>query len=265
VANPDSRYCLLIVLPDHRYGPQRQGPPPELARPRDLQRRGKNPLIDVGTIGLIRKGAIEVRPGVERFDGQDVVFVDGIRERYDAVVLATGYRPTVAALLERASLLTDEHGNPCRSGREVAQGLYFCGFHVSPTGMLREITREAKRIATDIAGEHAGGGQPHPLQLHLSNGELGIDLAGGTQDSFEVTANDTDDPDAPSSNNHRQNFPVITSATKSNTNPFLTTITGTLNSNPNQDFVIQCFVAAPDPSGHGPPATGTVRSRLHRI
>ena len=84
------------------------------------------------------------------------MFVDGTREQYDAVVLATGYRPTVDALLERAPLLTDEHGIPCQSGREVAQGLYFCGFYVSPTGMLREIAREAKHIARDIAREHDG-------------------------------------------------------------------------------------------------------------
>ena len=89
-----------------------------------------------------------------------------------------------------------------------------------------------------------------------SNGETGIDLGGGTEDSFGVTVNDTDDPDASSSNNHRQNFPVITSAIRSNTNGF-TTISGTLNSNPNQAYTIQCFVAgrttfaAPDPSGHG--------------
>jgi indole-3-pyruvate monooxygenase len=122
----------------------------------EIERRGKIPLIDVGTIGLIRKGAIEVRPGVERFDGHDVMFVDGTRDRYDAVVPATGYRPAVDAFLEGASLLTDEHGNPCQSGREVAQGLYFCGFHVSPTGMLREIAMEAKHIARDITSEHAG-------------------------------------------------------------------------------------------------------------
>jgi hypothetical protein len=79
----------------------------------------------------------------------------------------------------------------------------------------------------------------------FANGELGIDLA-----SDEVTANDLDDPDSPSSNNRRQNFPVITSAIRSNTTGS-TTITGTLNSNPSQSFTIQCFVAAPDPSGHG--------------
>jgi titin len=95
-----------------------------------------------------------------------------------------------------------------------------------------------------------------------SNGETGIDLGGGTQDEFEVTANDTDDPDAttPDSNNHRQNFPEIISATRSIQTGF-TTITGTLNSNPNQTYTVQCFLAAPDPfsrfavtpdpSGHG--------------
>ena len=38
-----------------------------------------------------------------------------------------------------------------KSGDEVLPGLYFCGFHVSPTGMLREIAIEAKRIARSVA------------------------------------------------------------------------------------------------------------------
>jgi hypothetical protein len=85
----------------------------------------------------------------------------------------------------------------------------------------------------------------------FSNGETSIDLGGGTEDSFGVTANDEDDPDAtaPASNNHRQNFPVITSAIKFSTG--FTTISGTLNSNPGETFTVQCFVAAPDSSGHG--------------
>ena len=122
-----------------------------------IGRRGRVPLLDVGTVGLIRKGAIEVRPGAEQFDGRDVIFADGARQRYDAVVLATGYRPTVDSLLQGANRLTDERGNPRRSGHEVAEGLYLCGFHVSTTGMLREIAMEAKRIARDIDRTRAGG------------------------------------------------------------------------------------------------------------
>ena len=33
-----------------------------------------------------------MRPGIERFEGSDVVFTDGSRGTYDVVVLATGYR-----------------------------------------------------------------------------------------------------------------------------------------------------------------------------
>jgi indole-3-pyruvate monooxygenase len=37
-----------------------------------------------------------------------------------------------------------------RSEMKIVSGLYFCGFVVSPTGMLREIGIEAKWIANDI-------------------------------------------------------------------------------------------------------------------
>ncbi len=77
----------------------------------------------------------------------------------------------------------------------------------------------------------------------FSNTGLGIDLGANG-----VTNNDTDDPDTGA--NNLQNFPVITSATRDQSAGF-TTITGTLNSNPSQTYTIQCFVAVPDPSGHG--------------
>jgi hypothetical protein len=77
----------------------------------------------------------------------------------------------------------------------------------------------------------------------FANTGLGIDLG-----ASGVSNNDNDDPDTGA--NSLQNFPVIASATRSNTTGF-TTITGTLNSNPSQNFTVQCFVAAPDPSGFG--------------
>jgi indole-3-pyruvate monooxygenase len=57
-----------------------------------IRRRGRIPLVDVGTIDLIREGHIEVRPGVERFAGQEVVFTDGTRQRYDAVIPVPFYK-----------------------------------------------------------------------------------------------------------------------------------------------------------------------------
>jgi hypothetical protein len=45
--------------------------------------------------------------------------------------------------------------------------LYFCGFYVSPTGMLRAIAKEARRIAKAIkpAPSAAGSTAPPPLSL----------------------------------------------------------------------------------------------------
>jgi cation diffusion facilitator CzcD-associated flavoprotein CzcO len=108
------------------------------------------PLIDIGTIDLIKSGAITVRPGIETFTKTGVTFTDGTHLDADIVVLATGYRPRVDTFIDaRASY--DENGTPLISGHEAGvPGLYYCGYYVSPTGMLREIGIEARRIAESI-------------------------------------------------------------------------------------------------------------------
>lgn len=131
-----------------RYGLRKapQGPVTQ------IRRSARIPLIDVGTIDLIKRGHVKVRVGIERFDGDSILFTDGKREKFDAVILATGYRPRVDAFLEAASAVYDDEGTPLSSGAETPiPGLYFCGFHVAPTGMLREIAREARRISAAIA------------------------------------------------------------------------------------------------------------------
>lgn len=117
-----------------------------------IQHQARIPLIDVGTLELIQRGQIAVRPGIQRFTEDGVIFTDGTRESFDAVILATGFRPRVDAFLEQASVSYDEHGTPLVSGEETTlPGLYFCGFHVASTGMLREIGLEAHRISDSIA------------------------------------------------------------------------------------------------------------------
>jgi cation diffusion facilitator CzcD-associated flavoprotein CzcO len=114
-----------------------------------INRHGRIPLLDIGTLALVRSGAVKIRPGVERFTPGGVVFDGGAEAAYDAVVLATGFRPKVSEILEGDVL--DADGTPRTSGREAAPGLYFCGFFVSPTGMLRAIGRESAAIARAIA------------------------------------------------------------------------------------------------------------------
>ena len=117
-----------------------------------IERNARIPLIDVGTVRLIKNGEISVRPGIERFTTDGVIVTDGRQENYDAVILATGYRPRVNAFLQDGDSVYDENGTPLSSGREtMLPGLYFCGYFVSPTGMLREIAIEARRISAAIA------------------------------------------------------------------------------------------------------------------
>jgi len=109
------------------------------------------PLIDVGTLKHIKQGHITVYQGVENFSENRIKFTDGKEAQFDAVILATGYRPRVNAFLNESNVY-DENGTPLSTGREAsASGLYFCGYYVSPTGMLREIALEAKRISAEIA------------------------------------------------------------------------------------------------------------------
>ena len=111
------------------------------------------PLIDIGTMKLIRSGDVTVHGGVERFTTDGVVFDDGATAQFDAVILATGYRPRVDEFVPDPATY-DAAGTPLTTGVEsAAPGLYYCGFHVSPTGMLREIGIEARSIADAIAAQ----------------------------------------------------------------------------------------------------------------
>ena len=110
------------------------------------------PLIDIGTMKLIRDGHITVYPGVEIFSGNRIGFEDGREPEFDSVVLATGYRSRVNDFLQTTEQILDEEGTPTSTGTESpSKGLFFCGYYVSPTGMLREIGMEAKRIAKEIS------------------------------------------------------------------------------------------------------------------
>ena len=119
---------------------------------RQIAERRRIPLIDIGTVELLRRGGAGLRPGIQRFEGEQIVFSDGSKARFDAVILATGYQPSFHRFLAEKDRAIDDAGVPESSGRPTSlPGLYFCGFYVSPTGMLREIASEAKSLARHIA------------------------------------------------------------------------------------------------------------------
>ena len=76
--------------------------------------------------------------------------MDGAHAGYDAVVAATGYRTGLERLLPQPGLV-DPHGYPyVHGGRPAAPGLYFLGFSVTLGGALRDLSKEARRVARSL-------------------------------------------------------------------------------------------------------------------
>lgn len=135
-----------------RYGIQT----PRVGPVSQVQKLGKVPLIDIGTLDLIKQGKIEVVGAIDRYVEDGVVLEAGGRVACDVVLCATGYRAALERFLPDAPRLVDERGYPRWFGREaIIPGLYFVGFRNPIDGFLHDVAREALRVADDIAAKQA--------------------------------------------------------------------------------------------------------------
>jgi cation diffusion facilitator CzcD-associated flavoprotein CzcO len=108
------------------------------------------PVIGLDFLRLARAGAIGIRPGIQSFRPDAVVFADGRAEFYDVVMFATGYRPALDYL--DGMLTLDGGGWPARDGvRSTDQpNLYFVGMQYDIRGTLFNIANEAPLAARQI-------------------------------------------------------------------------------------------------------------------
>ena len=83
---------------------------------------------------------------------EDGSFEDGSFRGLDAIVLATGFRSGLERFLRVSNSVRHSGAGKRRDGTIGEAGLYFCGFFVSATGMLRDIGFDARLIARHIAG-----------------------------------------------------------------------------------------------------------------
>ncbi|WP_030787625.1 flavin-containing monooxygenase [Streptomyces sp. NRRL S-920] len=116
-------------------------------------RQGAIPVQDVGLIDAVRKGRVEPVAAVDSFEDGKVVLADGSRIGPDTVIAATGYRRALESLVGDLGIL-DARGNPTAHGPRPpkrAPGLYFTGFTNPISGMLRELAKDARKIAKAIA------------------------------------------------------------------------------------------------------------------
>ena len=130
-----------LGLKKSAYGPMEQ-----------IEKQKRIPLLDIGTIKLIREGFIKVYGDIVRIDHNTIHFEDNKQADFDAIVLGTGYDHKLDRFLDICSNRINDLNNPIAKQNYFGKdGLYFCGFYVSPNGMLREIAIEANIIASDIA------------------------------------------------------------------------------------------------------------------
>ncbi|CAM8967500.1 unnamed protein product [Rhodiola kirilowii] len=116
---------------------------------------GKTPVLDVGTIGMIRSGHVQVRSGIRRLKQYAVEFVDGRVENYDAIILATGYKSNVPSWLKDGRHMFNEKDglpkSPFPNAWKGEHGLYAVGF--TKRGLLGA-SIDARKIAEDIARQN---------------------------------------------------------------------------------------------------------------
>lgn len=130
-------------------------PPSPYAPSEQLRRFGKVPVIDIGTIDLIKQRKVTILPDIQRFNEDSVTFVNGQTEPFEAIIACTGYRARVEDFVENAQPLLNERGYP-RSlwfEDEAHRGLYFCGFSTPLSGILRNIKMDSEQIAKHIQQE----------------------------------------------------------------------------------------------------------------
>lgn len=124
-------------------------------------RQGAIPVQDVGLLRAVRKGRVEPVAALESFDGDAVRLADGSALTPDVVIAATGYRRGLEDLVGHLGVL-DDRGRPLAHGRRTrpeAPGLYFTGYTNPLSGMLRELARDADRIARAVARAQAKRGK----------------------------------------------------------------------------------------------------------
>jgi len=146
--------CDVTVGDIGRYGLPRSRVSPL----RQLREQGRTPVIDVGTLARIKSGEIAVFPAIRRLVSGGAEFVDGRSAKFDAVVLATGYRAGVAALFPDSAVPVDASGLPVQlAGTGDLEGAFFVGFDLrQPGGLLRTIAQQAIAVAERIVASPAG-------------------------------------------------------------------------------------------------------------
>lgn len=116
-----------------------------------IWREMKAPVLDIGTIKHIRKGHVKIQGDIDHIDHKTIYFKNDTKDDFDAIIAAIGFYRDYEEIVQVEKSRFDDLNLPsCKQHHFGKEGLYFCGYWISPTGQIREIARDAKLIAADI-------------------------------------------------------------------------------------------------------------------
>jgi cation diffusion facilitator CzcD-associated flavoprotein CzcO len=106
------------------------------------------PIIGLRLLKAAQAGKIGITGAIARFEPRGVQYADGTSTEYDAIILATGFRPALGYLDGVVTL--DDRGFPaCDGVRSLDHpDLFFVGYRYTVAGTLNNIRRDAP-----VAGE----------------------------------------------------------------------------------------------------------------
>jgi cation diffusion facilitator CzcD-associated flavoprotein CzcO len=145
-----------------------QGPPSRYKLPDpDYRIDHAHPTMSDDIPRLSAHGRVLVRPAIARFEGDEVVFADGQRDRVDIVVLATGYELSIP-FLDR-TLYSDANGKPALYLNTVSptqRGLFFAGLIQANGSIWRLAALQGQLIANAIAAEQSAPDEARAFREH---------------------------------------------------------------------------------------------------
>lgn len=121
------------------------------------------PFESHGTVSgefLLRAGSgdIVMKPGIERLDGDGVVFTDGSREPFDVIIWATGYDIRFP-FFEDPDLQPDSENRPPPLFKRILKpdvpDLFFIGLAQPLPTLVNFAEQQSKLVAAYMAGEYA--------------------------------------------------------------------------------------------------------------
>jgi cation diffusion facilitator CzcD-associated flavoprotein CzcO len=117
-----------------------------------------HPTVSSEFLARMSNGDISVRPGIERFDGSDVVFTDGSREAIDIIITATGYNIDFPFLAPEDARITDNHIPLYKrmvQADPALHGLWFMGLAQALPTLVNLAEQQSKLLVAWLTGRYA--------------------------------------------------------------------------------------------------------------